>query len=377
MRTSLQKSKFLTSILIAFFTLGLTACNNAVDEKPPAEKPRPVKLLAVGSLSGDAIQKFPGSILATDRVNLAFQVSGTLVNLAVREGQWVKKGDLIAELEPKDFIANLMNANGTLAKAQARVDYAAEEYRRYLAIQATDKGAVSASTVSLKHQSVAVAKADLKSAVASVNMAKNQLGYTRLTAPFSGIIAQRFVENFQEIPAKEKIVSLQNMKVVDVIVDLPEVMMIPIRNTHPRFFAEFAAAPDRQFDLKVKEIALQADPKTQTFRLVLTMPAPKGINVLPGMTTNVGIDASDLSSVRNADILIPLSALFADVAGKKMVWLVDAKTKAVHLQPVSTGELSGLDSIHITSGLEAGDTIAVSGVGKLHEGQQVRAMDTP
>ena len=373
MRTSLKQSTLLISTLLTVSVFSLTACNKAPEQQDEVAVVRPVKLLTVGGLTGEATRKYPGSILATDRVDLSFQVSGTLINLAVREGQRVNKGDLIAQLEPKDFAANLLNAEGTLAKANAALSFAKEEYQRYLNIQAKDRGAVSESTVSMKRKGVEVAKADVQSAQATVHTAKNQLDYTQLTAPFAGIVAQRFVENFQEIQAKSKVVSLQNMKDIDVAVDVPEIMMTPIRNTTPHFFAEFAAAPDRRFDLKVKEIAMQADPQTQTFRLVLTMPAPTGMRILTGMTTNVGVDIRDVFD-KSDSVFIPITALWADAAGKKRVWKVDSKTMAVHEQAVDTGGLSGADSIRIHSGLNADDVIAISGVNSLHEGQVVRAM---
>ena len=375
MRTSLTPFKYFITAVLTISALSLTACNKTEQQPQQAAVARPIKLFSAGGLTGEATRKYPGVVLATDRIDLSFQVPGNLINLAVREGQRVNKGDLIAQLEPKDFAASLLNAEGTLAKAKAAVDFATEEYQRYLNIQAKDRGAVSESIVSLKRKGVEVAKADLQSAQALVHTAKNQLGYTQLRAPFAGIVAQRFVENFQEVQARSRVISLQNMKDVDVAVDVPEIMMTPIRTTKPHFFAEFAAAPDRQFDLKIKEMAMQADPQTQTFRLVLTMPAPTGIRVLTGMTTKVGVDIRDVFDKSNS-IFIPFAALWADSAGKKMVWLVDTKTMTVHQQAVNTGELSGADSIRIDSGLNANDTIAISGINSLHEGQIISAMNT-
>jgi hypothetical protein len=106
------------------------------------------------------------------------------------------------------------------------------------------------------------------------------------------------------------------------------------------------------------------------------MPAPTGIRVLTGMTTNVGVDIRDVFDKSNS-IFIPIAALWADSAGKKMAWLLDTKTMAVHQQAVNTGELSGADSIRINSGLNTNDTIAISGVHSLHEGQVISAMETP
>jgi multidrug efflux system membrane fusion protein len=305
---------------------------------------------------------------------LAFQVSGTLIELPVKEGQKVKKGTLVARLDPRDYETNLRNAEGALAKAQAALVYATAEHRRYVKVKETDPGAVSDSMVALKLAAEKVERANLQSAKASVTAARDQLEYTRLKAPFDGIIAQKYVDNYQEVQAKQAILSLQNVTDVEVLMDVPELMVAPIRKSMPHFYAEFAADPSRRFDLTVKEFATQADPATQTYRVVLVMPAPAGIRILPGMTVNVGIEfAKDTEA--GTEIIVPAIAVFADDAGRSQVWVVDPQTRQVHLRAVKTGELTGSDSIRIVSGLNGDETIAISGVSKLHEGQTVRALE--
>lgn len=271
----------------------LTACSDKPEQQTKTPVIRPIKLLTIGdNTSSNAsntlhIRKLPGTVKAADNVDLAFQVAGTLIDLAVKEGQRVKKGDLVARLDARDFESNLNNAKGTVAKANASLEYANAEYQRYHNIKATDAGAVSDSMVSLKQTSLKVAKADVQSAKAGLAIAQDQLNYTQLRAPFSGIVARKYVDNFQEIKAKEAILSIQNISDIDITIDVPEIMMTPIRKTKPKLFAEFAAAPDQQFELNIKEVALQADAATQTYRVVLSMPSPTGIRLLSGMTATV------------------------------------------------------------------------------------------
>jgi multidrug efflux system membrane fusion protein len=363
-------------ILCLLAAAWLPSCRQK-EEPVKAEEPvRPIKLMKIaGSLAGQ-IRKLPGTVRASDRVDLAFQVPGTVIELPVKEGQTVRKGMLVARLDPRDYETNLRNAEGTLAKAEAGLAYAIAEYKRYLNVKAADAGAVSDAMVSLKHAAEKVERANLQSAKASVAAAKDQLAYTRLIAPFDGLVARKYIDNFQEVQAKQAVLSLQNVKAVEILIDVPELMVAPIRKTRPRFYAEFAADPSRRFELGIKEFATQADPATQTYRVVLTMPAPAGIRILPGMTANVSIEFTEDVAV-GGDILIPAVAVFADNAGKAQVWVVDPKTRQVHRRAVKTGELSGSDSIRITDGLSADETIAVSGVSKLHEGQTVRPLQQP
>jgi len=361
---------FLTSLLALF----LSSCGKKEPEKAETIAVRPIKLMTVGSALTGQMRKLPGTVRATDRVNLAFQVAGPLVELPVKEGQRVKKGDLLARIDPQDYETNLRNAKGTIAKAKAGVDYAVAEYKRYLNVKATDAGAVSDSIVNLKYTAQNVARADLQSAEAALAAAQDQLNYTQLRAPFTGVIARKYVDNYQEVTVKEPILSLQNMTDVEVLVDVPESMMVPIRKAKPRMFADFAADPSRSFELKIKEVALLADNLTQTYQVVMVMPAPTGIRILPGMTANVSIEFASMPTDESS-IIVPAIAVWADDAGHSMVWVVDSKTLAVHRRAVTTGDLTGVDSIKITEGLNPEEVIAISGVSKLQEGQVVRKLE--
>ncbi|MDP1663520.1 MAG: efflux RND transporter periplasmic adaptor subunit [Methylobacter sp.] len=352
----------------------LAACGQSEEPAKTDETIRPVKQMKVGGSLAGKTRKLPGTVRASDRVDLAFQVPGPLVELPVKEGQRVKKGTLVARIDPRDYDTNLRNAEGGLAKAEAGLTYAIAEYHRYVKVKQTDAGAVSDSMVALKLASEKVARAELKSAKATVTAARDQLGYTRLKAPFDGVIARKHVDNYQEVQAKEVILSLQNVKDVEVLIDVPELMIAPIRKTEPRFYAELAADSNRRYELQVKEFATQADSVTQTYRVVLVMPAPTGIRVLPGMTVDVSIEFTE-ETEGGAEILIPAIAVIADSAGKPQVWVIDPQTQKVQRRAVTTGDLSGSDSIRIVSGLNPDETIAVSGVSKLREGQRVRALE--
>ncbi|MGZ8196010.1 MAG: efflux RND transporter periplasmic adaptor subunit [Methylosarcina sp.] len=368
-------SQIKSGLVICTLSLALlSACGQSEQPAKTDEPIRPVKQMKVGGSLAGKTRKLPGTVRASDRVDLAFQVPGPLVELPVKEGQTVKKGTLVARIDPRDYDTNLRNAEGVLAKAEAGLVYAIAEHRRYVKVKATDTGAVSDSMVSLKLAAEKVARAELQSAKASVAAAKDQLEYTRLKAPFNGVIARKYVDNYQEVQAKETILSLQNVKDVEVLIDVPELMIAPIRKTLPSFYAQFTADPNRRFELRIKEFATQADSVTQTYRVVLMMPAPSGIRVLPGMTVNVLIEFTE-DAEGGGEILIPAIALLADNAGQSQVWVIDPQTKKVQRRAVTTGDLSGNDSIRIISGLNADETIAISGVSKLHEGQMVRALE--
>jgi len=213
---------------------------------------RPVKIMTVTS-STDALQrKFPGMVRAAKRRDLAFQGEGTLRQLPVDEGQEVKEGQLIAQLDQRDFENNLRNAQGQLAKAKAALEGAQSEYDRTFRIQKQDPGAASESMVVKRREAVDQSKAEIDSAKASVDAAQDKLGYTTLRAPFAGVVSKRYADNFQEVRANQAIVSLDDLSSLEILVHLPEIVVVSIRESDKqagsdvRAHAEFAAAPGKE-----------------------------------------------------------------------------------------------------------------------------------
>ena len=356
------------------------SCSGKEDKEVKPEVIRPVKILTVTS-STDALQlKFPGMVRAAKRADLAFQVEGTLKQLPVDEGQEVKEGQLIAQLDQRDFENNLRNAQGQLARVKAALESAQSEYDRILRIQKQDPGAASESMVVKRREAVDGSKAELESAQAAVDTARDKLGYTTLRAPFGGVISKRYVDNFQEVRAKQDIVSLDDLSFLDILVDLPEIVVASIRESDKQAgstapaHAEFSAATGKEYALKVKEFATRADPKTQTYQVVFQMERPKDVLILPGMTATV-VGEAPVRREKGAFFVIPAIAVFADDQGRSNVWVVDKEKMTVERRKVTTGDLTGEASIQITEGLRSGDMIAVSGVSQLREGMKVKPFD--
>ena len=370
----LLPGKVKTGLLVcmAIMQLWLGGCGRQEETPPPPEVVRPVKMMTVGGLLATKAVRMSGEVRAAKRADLAFRVPGQLIELPVKEGDRVRKGQRIARLDPTDYEARLRNALGMLAKAKAKLEYDKAEYQRYLRIRQAEPGAVSESMLNLKKAAMEVSRAELQSAQATVAEAREQLAYTTLKAPFPGIIGRRYVDNFEFVTAKQPIVHLQDFSRIEVLLDLPELMVAPIRKVEPRLFAEFTAAPGRRFPLEIKEFATKADPVTQTYRVVLVTPAPEGIRILPGMTATVVIELPQSEALDAGRIVIPAGALFADAEGHPCVWVVDPQAGAVHKRRVQTGRLTDTDRIEVTEGLKIGETIAVSGVAHLQEGMKVR-----
>jgi len=352
--------KSLTFAIAAVTLLTLPGCGRQeVREEEPVV--RPVKTLIVGA-AADIERSFPGRVEASDQVNLSFRVGGQLIEFPVREGQMIRKDQLAARLDPRDF--------------QIRVDSATAEF---------DRAEADLQRISALYEKDAVSKAQLDQAKATRDVAKaamddaeTNLGYTYLRAPFAGRIGETLVENFEDVRAKEPILSLVNIVQIDIIVDVPESIVATARTLQDQeaggsFGARFEAAPGRVFDLRVKEVAAQADSRTQTYRVTLTMPQPEGINILPGMTATVMRFGAEVDAAISG-IVIPAIAVFSDAAGAPQVWVIDRQTMTVSRRAVTTGDLTGTDSIRIRDGLSGGEMIAVTAVTQLRNGMQIRPL---
>ena len=222
-----------------------------------------------------------------------------------------------------------------------------------------------------REEDIQAKEAEVSGLEGQVVEANLQLEDSTLRAPYDGVIAQRFVEQNQNIRANERVVMFQDVDEIDIAVDVPEaVMAADLRSADiVQMLASFNGAPGLQFPVHIKEIAQRADPITQTFTVRVGMKAPSGVNLLPGMTATVTLTYRR-ASILGGRILVPISAVFKDEYGGEVAWVIGPDGN-VERRPVKTGSATG-DSIEIVEGLQPGDRIAVAGVQFLREGMKVR-----
>jgi membrane fusion protein, multidrug efflux system len=389
---------------------------------PPPEQPvRPVKTTVVAVGDAQHTRAFPGKVEAARKAELAFQVSGLLVKLPVKEGQRVAKGEVIAELRLDEFQARLKGLQAQLDQsraalrglqsgerpeqqrrleaerraARAKLENAQIEFDRNTRLQERGAGAMrdvdraranykvaqedyQAAQEALQKGTIGRAEdieareAEVRGLEARVVEANIQLRDATLRAPYDGVIAQRFVEANQNIKAKEPVVRFQDVDEIDVAVDVPEaVMAADLRAADVvQIVAEFSGAPGIQFPVRIREIAQVADPTTQTFQVRAALKAPPaGVKLLPGMTARVTLTYRR-ANILGSRMLVPVSAVFKDSTGEQVVWVLGSdQTVARH--PVKLGEATG-SQIEIVAGLQPGDRIAVAGAPLLREGMKVR-----
>ncbi|WP_439107571.1 efflux RND transporter periplasmic adaptor subunit [Congregibacter sp.] len=347
----------------------------ACSEPPPPQESaaaRPVKLFTVDTSLGAEIRQFPATIEAATQAELSFRVAGQLEALPVREGDVVEAQQIVAQLDATDF-------NNTLEDREAVFENTQRNFNR--AGELIGSGSIS----QLDYDRM---EADFRSARAALAQAKANVSYATLRAPFTGRIARRYVDNFEEVRAKQSIVYLQDTELLDVIIAMPESVIRSVTSggedelsnanieessaERVRAMASFDNRPNISYALQIKEIATRADPDTQTFAMRFSMPQPDEFTVLPGMTAQVELDFSGLVP-SDAVTWVPARAVQADAALSPRVFVFDEATMQVRSLSIETGRVSG-DMIEVLSGLSGGEEIVAVGASYLSDGMRVTRM---
>ncbi len=393
----------------------------------PTTAPRPVRVIRVQDLQPLTNRSLPGRAKATQEVDLAFRVAGPLVQLPVNVGDAVKQGDLLAQIDPRDFEVALRSAKANLetaeaqlksmrvarpeeisqleaavAKAQARQRTAANDLRRVEPlvesrtitrseydeyVEARDRADAELrqaeedlriGQAGARPEDIEAKEGEIRSLTATAAAAQNQLKDTSIVAPFDGTIVAKYVENFENVQAKQPIVRLLDTSRIEMVVNVPESAISVIPYLKEAFCAFDAFPGHPPIPAEVKEVGTEASSTTRTYPVTLIMDQPReaGVKILPGMAGRAWgrVDLPDDGNGRGMEI--PESAVFAH-DGKDCVWIVetdDGKTGTTSLREVTRGELSsrGLSQVQ---GLEEGELVVTAGAAFLQAGQTVRILD--
>ena len=403
----------------------LSACDSEPDMAQAPEVVRPVKAMKVTDVGQMRQRWFPGRAEATQEVDLAFRVAGPLITRPANVGDVVKAGYVVARIDPRDFEVALRNVEGQLEAARAelaamrqarpedirRLKAAVEraqaanrlgeqEFKRIIGIRDEAPGAVSQDMVDrateqrdrtaaelrraredlrigergARAEDIAAKEAEIRSLEASVESASDQLGYTYLRAPFDGTIVATYVENFEDVRAKQPIVRLLDASRIEMTVDIPE-SLISLAPQVKEVTVIFDPFPDREILAEIKEIGTEASATTRTYPVTLIMDQPKGITILPGMAGKATGRRVEEMAADQTSVEIPVSATFtAGTGGQSFVWVIDEAAKTVSQREVEVGELTNR-GIQVLEGLNSGEWIAIAGVHSLKDGQKVRVLE--
>ncbi len=329
--------------------LACVALIGCKEDKAIVKEPesRPVKLQSVSVGDNESLRSFPAIVEAGDKAVLAFRVSGQLNNVQAHPGEFVRKGQTLATLNP-DELSLLVK------QAQAQYDLANVQFKRNSQLRKTNV---------VSELDYDASKANLKQAKAALDKAKSNLSYAKLIAPYDGHLSLSMIENFEYVAAKQPVMHIQSAKLINMTFQLPDYLLARFQGHAEEInpTVAFDALANQIFPAQFKEIDTEPDSKTSSYKVTLSMARPEGSNIMPGMSGSVTI----VLPHGNAGA-IPTRAVITE-GNKHFVWRVNDK------QQVERVEVTLDNNNRVISGLNDGDVIATSGVSELQAGQKVRS----
>jgi RND family efflux transporter MFP subunit len=357
-------------LLSLVICLGVLSACEEKQSKSEAPVIRPVKALKISDTSALGKQWLSGRAKATREIELSFRVSGTLLELPVNIGSKLDKGGLIARLDQATYQSEVDRISADLQRAKATAKNATLQLERQITL--FEKGHVAEAAVDKYKAKQSETRADVASRQAALKKSQLDLGYTALKAPFGGIIVAKYVQNFQDIRAKQRVARLLDPSKIEMIVNIPE-NLISLVNRVLEVEVVFDAFPGVKLTATIKEIGTEASQTTRTYPVTVIMDQPQGVQILPGMAGKATAKKVMHDDLKQA-FVVPPGALFSPAEGKSALWLIDRSSMTVAKRVVQTGALSNT-GIQITSGLKAGEWIVTAGVNSMKEGQKVRILE--
>ena len=342
----------------------LTLLTGCADPPVTETVARPVRTFRVGEHAGAGSTSYAGEVKARYETRLSFRVSGKMVARYVDVGDRVKKGQLIAELDPSDYQLAAQGLTAQLAAARAERDFAKDDVERYQEL--LEQKFISPAEYDRRETLYKAARDKVSALDSQLHQAQNQTAYTRLLADRNGIITARDVETGQVVGAGQVIVTLADLGEKEVAIDIPEQRVAGVEPAGD-VTVELWADGGRRFKGRTREIAPSADPASRTYRVKVTLLEGKDLAQL-GMTATVY-----MTTPKTDELAIPLAAVFSPQRqpAESRVWVVEETEQTVRSIPVELG-VPVADERIVIAGLNRGQLIVTAGVSRLIEGQAVQ-----
>lgn len=330
-------------------TLSLVSCKSV---ETSVETPRKVKCESA-TLLGDNSEysTFPGRVVAATDVNLGFRVAGIIDEICATDGSYVKKGEVIARLDNRDYTLQL-------AATQAEYDAIKAEVDRVVSLYADQ-------SVSANDYDKAIN--GLRAITSKLEAHKNALADTELRAPINGYINKSRFDKGEAVAAGTPIVTLISSAAPEITIDIPASNYIKQSNFESAT-ASIELFGDNRFNLKLKSVSPKAN-LNQLYKMTFT------VEDIDGALPSVGMSAMvEIRYATNGEscVVVPFSAI-VEKGGTSIVWIIkDGKTKS---QEVTLSEIKSSGKALISSGITAGEMIVTAGVNSLKEGQTVSILE--
>lgn len=343
---------------------GLVACG---DKEQADGRPRPAMVVHPGGGGEAALTAYAGEIRAREESPLSFRINGNLIRRNVDAGARVRRGEVLALLDPGDVSLQAQAAQAELAAAEAELARTRGDRDRYARL--VDQQLVSRSAYDAQVAAFKAAEGQANAARAQREVMRNQADYSQLRAPRDGVIASRQAEAGQVVSAGQTIYTLAADGGREVAIGLPENRVREFNVGQP-VLVELWNAPGERLQGVIREISPSADPQTRTYPTRVSLVGDAMNTVELGQSARVYVQETGT----RAALKLPLSAVQRGRNGQPAVWWVDPATGKVTLRPVKLGTY-GESEVPVLSGVGAQDWIVAGGGHLLREGQAISPVD--
>jgi membrane fusion protein (multidrug efflux system) len=363
--------KYFNSSILSTALLGavLYSCGKPVQTPPPPAAVA-VTVHQVTSKSVKGLDNYPATVVALNEIELRPQVSGYITDIFVKDGQQVTKGQKLYQIDQNKYIAAKNQAEASLASANANLARIKKDVERYERLDQNE--AIAKQTLDNAKAELLTAEAQVQAAKAQVSAAATDLGYSQITAPFSGRIGISQVRlGAQVSPGQPLLNTLSSTDPVqvDFVINEREIR----RFTRLKNATQIA---DSTFTLKLSDGSVYAQPgklatidravgrQTGTVNVRVEFPNAEG-DLVPGMTGSLQVINDDYGD----QVVIPFKAV-TEQMGEYFVYLV-SQDSTVAQQTVKLGTVFGAE-VAVREGLTPGQTIVIDGIQKLRQGAKVQ-----
>lgn len=346
--------KFSCKMFMPVLAMALVSCGG----KGPSEPEAPiVNVMRVKGLGEVGATTFTGKTKSAEEVNLAFRVAGQIERVLVQEGDYVRKGQVVAVMDSRDYQVQL-------AATQAEYEQVKADAERVMALYA--EGNTTASNNDK-------ARYGLQQIAQKLANHRNQLSDTRLRSTIDGYVQTKFHESGETVGAGMPVVGVFGSGDTEVEIKISAADFANIEK-FTGFRCRFDVTGDESFPLSLSRVSQEAN-SSQLYAVRLKFAgAIDHKKITPGMTTMVYAEAADTALAGLVNV--PSSALWKE-AQRVCVYVYDASSGKVKMRDVEVTSVNRDGTIRVESGLKPGEQIVVSGVHHIRDGQKVRILEKP
>lgn len=368
---------------ILFLLVILISCKEETAET--VNRVRPIKYAVVEKATGLEMHAFSGVAKAPNETNLSFKVGGTLTSVQVELGDRVRKGQVIATIDPVDYNIQTNQAisqkEGSVANAKAaetQLISAQATYNRV--VQLYENNSVSLNEYQQAKAGLDAAQAQYDAAMTQIDAADqqlqaagNQVSYTRLVAPFDGIVTTIQVEANEVVNAGMLIARVSGMGAPEIEVGVPEIFINRIKKGQ-EVTISLPASPGKEFQGVVDKVSY-ASGTAPTYPVIIEVEQSVE-QIRPGMAANATFSFAAGSTKSVEKMVVPVGAVGKDSEGH-FVYILKEEQEGIYIaekRVITIGKILP-EGFELIQGLEGGETVATAGLKSLMDGEQVRLLN--